>query len=431
MPIQIETPDVFAPLWQRAARYKGAHGGRGSGKSHDRATACVVAMTQGKRIAGIREVQRSIKHSVKQLVEDKIEAMGLAAQFDIQRDALKHQPTDGLMIFQGLQDHTAVTIKSLEGFDVAWVEEAQTITRRSLKVLTPTIRKPGSELWFTWNPEFDTDAVDQLLRGPNVPAGAIVVEANYWDNPWFPDDLRADMERDKAADRETYEHIWAGGYRALTEGAYYAEQLAAARREGRICPVPVESGVLVHSAWDLGIDDATAIWVAQQVGRQVLVVDYYEGRGKPAAHYVQWLREREYDTGTAFLPHDAGARDKGTGLAYVDHVRNAGLQRARVLPRTNNLLADIDRVRAFLGRCAFDADRTRQGLKSLGSYRVEWDYEGETPKQRPVHDWTSHGADAMRALAAANMTTEAPREPARRDETRVSRQARKRLAGWV
>jgi phage terminase large subunit len=413
-PIQIQTPDVFLPLWRRPARYKGAHGGRGSGKSHDRATACVAAMMQGLRVAGIREVQRSIKHSVKQLVEDKIEAMGVAGQFDIQRDSLKHR-SGGFMIFQGLQDHTAVTIKSLEGFDRAWVEEAQTISRRSLSILTPTIRKPGSELWFTWNPEFDSDAVDVLLRGPNPPSNSVVVSANYWDNPWFPPDLRADMERDRAADPETYEHVWAGGYRALTEGAYFAQQLATVRQEGRICPVPMDAGVAVHSAWDIGIDDCTAIWVAQQVGRQVCIIDYYEDRGQPAAHYARWLKDRGYDSGSAWLPHDAAARDKGTATSYCDHLEDAGIQRVEILPRTKNLLADIDRARSFLSRCAFDADRCREGLKALGSYRVEWDYDGETPKRKPVHDWTSHGADAFRALSQATLDPTGQAVPPRRD----------------
>lgn len=411
--IPIRTPEVFRPLWECPARYKGAHGGRGSGKSHDRATACVVAMMQGLRVAGIREVQRSIKHSVKQLVEDKIAELGVGGQFDCQDQKIRHR-SGGLMIFQGLQSHTAETIKSLEGFDRAWVEEAQTISRRSMSILTPTIRKPGSELWFTWNPEFDSDAIDVLLRGPNPPAGAVVVEANYWDNPWFPPDLRVDMERDKASDPDGYDHVWAGGYRALTEGAYYAEQLRAVRQEGRICPVPRDPGALVHSAWDIGVDDCTAIWVAQQVGRQVCVIDHYEDRGKPAAHYAQWLRDRDYDTGTALLPHDAGARDKGTAKSYEDHLHEAGIKRVEVLPRTADLMGDVEAVRTFLGRCVFDADRCRDGIKALGAYRVEWDYTGETPKRRPVHDWTSHSADAMRVLAKADLDPTGSSLPPRR-----------------
>lgn len=425
----LKTPDVFAPLWQTRARYKGAHGGRGSGKSHDRATACVVSMAQGKRVVGIREVQRSIKDSVKQLVEDKAKTLGMGAEFDFQRDGIRHRKTDGIMIFRGLQDHTASSIKSLEGFDVAWVEEAHTITRRSLSLLTPTIRAPGSELWFTWNPEFDTDAVDKLLRGENPPTGAVVVEANWWDNPWFPDDLRADMERDREADPAEYEHVWGGGYRSLAEGAYYAEQITAAREQGRITAVPVERGPVVHTAWDIGIDDCTAIWAAQVVGREVCVIDYYEERGKDAAHYLKWIRDREYDSGSLYLPHDSEQREKTTGKSYADHVRAAGAQRVTVLPRTGNLLADIQAVRGFFAKCWFDADRCRQGLKALGAYRVEWDFTGETPKQYPVHDWSSHGSDAFRALAVSGLDRHwAPPVKARMPGEERGRQ---KLRGWL
>jgi phage terminase large subunit len=400
---RLRTPDVFAPLWERPARYKGAHGGRGSGKSHDRAAAAVIAMTQGLRVVGLREVQRSIADSVKQLVEDKIKLLDLADEFDIQRDVLRHRATDGAMIFRGLKDNTATTIKSLEGFDRAWIEEAQTITRRSLSLLTPTIRKPGSEIWATWNPEFDTDAIDVLLRGPNRPVGAVVVEANWHDNPWFPVDLKADMERDRAADVATYEHVWGGGYRSMAEGAYYAEQLTTAREQGRITSVPVERGPVVHTGWDIGIDDCTAIWAAQVVGRELHLIDYYEDRGKDAAHYAEWMRRNGYDTGMAYLPHDGDTRERGTGKTYSDVLREADVRNVQVVPRTASLMADIQATRAFFAKCWFDADRCRAGLKCLGAYRVEWDFDGETPKQRPVHDWSSHGADAFRTLAASGV----------------------------
>jgi phage terminase large subunit len=421
---RLRTPEVFAPLWQQQARYKGAHGGRGSGKSHDRATAAVVAMTQGKRVVGLREVQRSIADSVKQLVEDKIEALDLAAEFDIQRDLVKHRGTDGAMIFRGLHDNTATTIKSLEGFDIAWIEEAQTITRRSLSLLTPTIRKPGSEIWATWNPEFDSDAIDVLLRGPNPPVGAVVVEANWWDNPWFPEDLRADMDRDRTADPAAYEHVWGGGYRSLAEGAYYAEQITAAREQGRITAVPVESGPVVHTGWDIGIDDCTAIWAAQVVGRELHLIDYYEDRGKEAAHYADWMRSKGYDTGTVYLPHDGDTRERGTGKTYSDVLRGADVKRVVVVPRTTSLMADIQGTRAFFAKCWFDTDRCRSGLKCLGAYRVEWDFEGETPKQRPVHDWSSHGADAFRTLASSGLDRNHVQLPAR-EAWRP-----KRAAGW-
>jgi phage terminase large subunit len=352
--------------------------------------------------------------------------LDLGAEFDIQRDVLRHRGTDGAMIFRGLKDNTATTIKSLEGYDVAWIEEAQTITRRSLSLLTPTIRKPGSEIWATWNPEFDSDAIDVFLRGENRPQSAVVIEANWWDNPWFPPDLQEDMQRDRATDPATYEHVWGGGYRSLAEGAYYAEQLTTAREQGRITGVPVERGPVVHTAWDIGIDDCTAIWVAQVCGREVHLIDYYEDRGKDAAHYADWMRRHGYDTGIAFLPHDGATRERGTGKTYRDVLHDAGVERVSVVPRTPNLMADIQGARAFMARCWWDSDRCRAGLKCLGAYRVEWDYSTETPKQRPVHDWSSHGSDAFRTLVGSRMDRPSV-IPAKAEQDRQS----KRIRGWL
>lgn len=159
----------------------------------------------------VREIQKSLKQSVKKLVESKIEALGVSDQFEV-LDSEIRGPHGGLIIFQGMQNHTADTIKSLEGYDIAWVEEAQSLSQLSLDLLRPTIRKPGSELWFSWNPKKPTDPVDALLKGVELPPGAVVVQANYADNPWFPDELRKDMEFDRRRDPDKYAHVWLGGY---------------------------------------------------------------------------------------------------------------------------------------------------------------------------------------------------------------------------
>jgi phage terminase large subunit len=376
-----------------------------SGKSHDRATACVIAMLRGERVVGVREVQLSIRDSVKQLVEDKITALGVQDQFDITRDEVRCPRSGGNMIFRGLRDYSAESIKSLEGYTRCWVEEAQTISARSLRLLLPTIRAPGSEFWFTWNPRYDHDPVDQLLRGPHPPVDAVVVKANWHDNPFFPPDLRDDMERDRQMDLTLYEHIWEGGYQHIGDNAYYAAQLSRARIEGRVCSLPVDGDALIYTGWDLGIDDYTAIWVAQPVGREVHVVDYLEDNGKPASYYASWVRDHGYDTGEALLPHDAGMREKGTGRTYEEHLRQAGLTRTRIVPQTRNLLTDIESVRKFLAKCWFDERRCGNGLKALGAYRVEMDEKLRIPKPKPVHDWSSHGADAFRTLSAMALTS--------------------------
>lgn len=209
--LQIQTPRVFLPLLEYS-RYKGVYGGRGSGKSHFFAEALIEQCLLEKTDAVcVREVQKSLNQSVKKLLESKIEALGVGHKFEVQESCIKG-PFGGIIIFQGMQNHTADSIKSLEGYDIAWVEEAQSLSQRSLDLLRPTIRKNGSEIWFSWNPNLESDPVDILLRGPNPPPDAIVVEANYNDNPWFPEVLRQEMEYDKKRDPDKYEHVWRGKY---------------------------------------------------------------------------------------------------------------------------------------------------------------------------------------------------------------------------
>ena len=211
--LRIETPEWALPLLN-PARYKAAYGGRGSGKSHTFAELLIEAhiMDQTSRSVCVREVQKSLAQSVKRLLELKIEQMNAGAYFEVQEAVIKSKRGDGLIIFQGMQNHTADSIKSLEGYDRAWVEEAQSLSQRSLDLLRPTIRKPGSELWFTWNPSQASDPVDALLRGEKPPPDAAVLEVNFDGNPWFPDVLRQEMEYDRSRDPDKYAHVWKGGY---------------------------------------------------------------------------------------------------------------------------------------------------------------------------------------------------------------------------
>lgn len=211
--LEIETPEWAEPLLE-PARYKGAHGGRGSGKSHFFGEMVIEEhiLNPNKMTVCIREVQKSIKMSVKRLLELKIEELGVGSYFEVQETAIKSTRGKGQIIFQGMQNHTADSIKSLEGFDCAWFEEAQNASQRSLDLLRPTIRKPGSELWFSWNPYEASDPIEVLLRGPDQPPGTCVIEVNYDDNPWFPDVLREEMEYDKRRDPDKYLHVWRGGY---------------------------------------------------------------------------------------------------------------------------------------------------------------------------------------------------------------------------
>lgn len=220
----IETAAVFEPLLL-PARYKGAHGGRGSGKSHFFAEMLIEDCIRERLDAVcLREIQKSLEFSVKKLLESKISSMNAGLYFEVQDKKIKSRPAcggEGVITFQGMQDHTSASIKSLEGFKRAWFEEAQTATQRSLDLLRPTIRAPGSELWFSWNPDQPTDPIDVLLRREDKPTGTVVVEANYLDNPWCPQELLDEMAFDRARDPEKYHHVWMGKYQMNSEARVF------------------------------------------------------------------------------------------------------------------------------------------------------------------------------------------------------------------
>lgn len=241
--LDIQVAEVFRPLLE-PARYKGAHGGRGSGKSHFFAGLAVALCIQspGARIVCAREVQRSLRDSVKLLIEDKIRDYKVEHLFRVMYDHVK-TPGKGLIIFQGLQDHTAESIKSLEGFNVAYLEEAHTITSRSLELLRPTIRNPkGSQIWASWNPRSATDPIDELLRGENPPPHTAVVRANWRDNPWFPNVLEEERAFDETFSPARYDHIWDGGYEPSVVGALWDRAMLLA---ARVSTPPVLTRIVV------------------------------------------------------------------------------------------------------------------------------------------------------------------------------------------
>ncbi len=240
--LKTEVARVFEPLLD-PYRYKAAYGGRGSGKSHFFAEEAVklCVRSPGTRLVCVREVQKSLRESVKLLVEDKIEALGVGPMFGPMHDRID-TPGGGVMLFQGMQEHTKESIKSLEGFDVAYVEEAQTMTAGSLEMLRPTIRKPGSELWFSWNPRHASDPVDAFFRGMETPPDAALVRSNYDDNPFFPDVLEDERAFDERATRHRYGHIWLGEYEPAAIGAIWTRLTL---HQGRVAEAPIMERIVV------------------------------------------------------------------------------------------------------------------------------------------------------------------------------------------
>ena len=263
--LQIKTPEVFLPLLA-PARYKAAHGGRGSGKSHFFGELWLEEnLCEKYDFVCLRETLKSLEFSVKKLLESKIEKFNAGAYFEVQdrRILSRH---GGVTIFEGMQNHTAESIKSLEGFDRAWFEEAQNASDKSLTMLRPTIRKPGSQLWFGWNPDLSTDPIDVLLRGETLPPGAVVVQANYMDNPWLPDELREEMEFDKRRDPDKYAHVWLGEYRRNSEARVF--------RNWRIEEFERPAGTVFRLGADWGFSVDPSVLVRCDIEGNRLYVDY-------------------------------------------------------------------------------------------------------------------------------------------------------------
>lgn len=416
--LTIDTAAVFEPLLS-PARYKAAYGGRGSGKSQffgglslEDALAAPGDMGEGLRTVCIREVQKSLKHSAKSLIEAKLREHGLGERdgFKVYSDVIK-TPGDGLIIFQGMQDHTADSIKSLEGFHRAWVEEAQSLSAFSLSLLRPTIRWTDeqrglkSELWFSWNPRRKIDPVDLMFRSGTEPTGAEVVRANWSDNPWFPSVLEDERQDCLKLTPEQYDHIWEGGYATVFSGAYFAHLLSLARKENRVCKLQRDPLLSVRAYWDIGGTgakaDATSIWMVQFVGKEIRVLDYYEAQGQPLSTHVAWLRDNGYEGVTCVLPHDGSTQDKVHDASYEKSLEEAGFS-TLVIPNQGRGAAKmrIEAVRRLLPNCYFDGERTEAGLDALGWYHEKKD-EARNIGLGPEHDWSSHAADAFGLMAVA------------------------------
>jgi phage terminase large subunit len=401
--LQIPTPAVFDPL-TRPSRYKGAYGGRGSGKSHFFGELLVQQChdNKGMRAVCIREIQRTLAQSSKRLIEDKIGALGLGRGFRVLHDRIV-TPGDGLIIFNGMQDHTAESIKSLEGFQIAWIDEAQVLSARSLQLLRPTIRAKGSEIWASWNPRRKSDAIDDFFRN-RQPAQAVAVQANWRDNPWFPPELEQERQLDLKLYPDRYGHIWEGEYASSFAGAYFATLLSEARAQGRIGHVTADPLLPLRAFIDIGGSgaqaDAFTIWIVQWVGQEIRILDYYEAIGQVLAFHVNWLRSRGYENATIHLPHDGVNENNITGKRYEDHLRDAGFA---VEPPVKNqgkgaAMMRIEAVRRLGPKMWWNETTTAAGRDAIGFYHEKKD-DARGVGLGPEHDWSSHAADALGLMA--------------------------------
>jgi phage terminase large subunit len=392
--VEAEFPEKLECLFQ-PARYIVLYGGRGGGKSHGIARALLVqGLEKPLRVLCCRELQTSIRDSVHRLLADQIDILGLGEFYEVGQAEIKGA-NGTTFSFAGLR-HNVSGIKSFEGIDAAWCEEAQTISKASWDVLIPTVRKPDSRIIVSFNPELDTDATYQMFVA-NPPPNSIVVKVNYNDNPWFPDVLRAEMEHLKETDPDAYLTTWLGHCRQTLSGAIYAKEIRQATEEGRITKVPYDPTKPVHCFYDLGWADNTSIWFTQICGFEYHIIDYLENSQKPLNHYLQILQNKGYIYGTDWLPHDAQSKQLGTGRSIEEMMRAAG-RNVRIVPKLS--VADgINAARTVFANCWFDAEKCADGLQCLRRYRYDVDQQTGQFSKMPLHDSASHGADAFRYLS--------------------------------
>ena len=401
--IATQFPEILAPLF-KPKRYKVLWGGRAGMKSWSIARALVIIMAQRPtRVLCVREQMNSIRDSVHKLLSDQIEMLGLGALFEIQQATIKCIAGPGAgseASFEGIR-HNVQKIKSYEGIDICWFEEAVNGSKNSWQVLIPTIRKPGSEIWVSFNPELETDETYRRFV-LNPPPDAWVQQVNYYDNPWCPPEIIAEAEYLKETDYDSYLHIYLGKCKVVLEGAVFADELRAASAQGRLGKVQYDPTVGVHLIFDLGWSDATAIWFMQRVARETRYIDYYEASRTTIEQDLIACQSRGYFIDTVWLPHDGFAKTKGGGgLTIASRVRAKGLK-VREVPRLSKS-ASINLARTVFPSAYFDQEKCADGIQALRHYRYELveDPIKKTFTKEPVHDWTSHAADAFRYSATA------------------------------
>ncbi len=393
---------AFKPLFQ-PKRYKVFYGGRGGAKSWAFAQALIItAVQKPTRILCTREFQGSIRESVHKLLADTISRMGLDDYFDVQQHTIKARNGSNF-IFQGLKNNVT-QIKSMEGINIVWCEEAEAITEASWDLLIPTIREPGSEIWVSFNPSQETDATyqrfisphsDQLEEtGVNEDENSYTAKVSWRDNPWFPLELNQEMVTLKALDHNKYLHVWEGECKTAIEGAIYGEQLKAAK--DRITSIPIESSVPVNTFWDLGRNDTTAIWFHQRVGLENRFVDFYESRLVGLDHYARILKDKGYLYGEHYLPHDVEVSELSTNRTRKKTLEDLGIKPIEVVPRIKSINEGIEQTRQAFASCWFDKDRCADGLKALKNYQYQYDEKYQVFRQTPLHNWASNGSDAFR-----------------------------------
>jgi phage terminase large subunit len=392
---KVEFPEKLSGLFE-PHRYKVAHGGRGGGKSWAFARALLIlGASKPLRILCTREVQKSIRDSVHKLLGDQVQALGLGAFYEVQQTTLKGR-NGTEFLFSGLSDQTSESIKSFESIDLCWVEEAQAVSGRSWNILIPTIRKDGSEIWVSFNPELDTDETYTRFVS-NPPPDALVVQMNYADNPWHGKVLELERLHAKATMLDAdYQNIWEGVCKPAVTGAIYAGEIADVVTTTRICSVQYDPAMKVHVIFDLGWNDKMALILVQRHLSELRVIEYIEDSHKTLDWYSAELLAKRLNWGSIYLPHDGAHKDYKTGKSAQQIMQELGWS-VEIVPNAA-VEQGIRAARMAFPRVWFDKAKTDRLIQCLRRYRRGVPVTTGEPGN-PVHDEWSHGADAFRYLA--------------------------------
>lgn len=398
MEIDVEIPAQFSELVEPTKEWRHIcfHGGRSSGKSTTVAEVLAIKATSEKlRILCAREYQASIADSVHKLIADIIAKYNLPG-WEITREAIKNS-NGSEFIFRGVRNNPQ-SIKSLEGLDICWGEEASTFSTESIDILIPTVRKSGSYFIWTFNRLSENDPIWERVAGnPDERTYVRQINSDAIEKLLSPEVI-FEREKMKKENPDLYEHVWLGMPLTAKTGSVFGKQLAQAREEGRITKVPYDGAAPVYTAWDLGIGDCTAIWFFQIIGREIHFIDHYENSGEDLGHYLALLRSKPYNYATHFLPHDAKQRELQTNKTRVEFFTDNGFADVRVLRPTNFTPGqdDIDMVaRPKLSLCWFDEEKCQRGLECLRAYHYDYDEKNRILRVKPTHDWSSHSSSAF------------------------------------
>jgi phage terminase large subunit len=425
--LEIEFPKIFKPL-DDPHRYKVLYGGRASAKSWSVARKLLIRGAESKLlILCTRELQKSIKDSVHRLLKNQITLMGMEKFYDVQKDKIVGK-NGTEFIFLGIR-HNIDEIKSTEGVDICWIEEAHNMTETSWDIIEPTIRKEGSEIWIVYNTRFKFDVIHQTFVKHQPPPDSLVIFANYWDNPFLTDTTTRSIEHMKATNYEKYLWVYCGEEKKLAEGAIFGKQVTKVEKDKRRRYIPIVSDAIVCTFADIGKNDQTAIWFMQFAGNQYRMIDYFEGRLEEVKYYAKFITQQDHVYEMHYLPHDAAHEKLGMELNVEKQFNQLGVKPTTIVPRTPDKMNAIQTARTTMAKTWFhrgdDLDkpveecegyypytenedmmtRTRRcerGWEALCNYRFKYKEEEDVFQLNPHHDWASNGADAFMQFAQSD-----------------------------